>query len=138
MNNAVRLASQTSSQRSERRGLSERWRETRLRRVMARVRIGSTAWVYIGIVVAFGGLGLIGYAWGRVAGLAHVALQIPYLISAGMVGLGLTAVGIGVAHFAAQHRDQAERAVELKRLGDVLESVAHELKAALEEKEGGS
>lgn len=102
---------------------------TRKRRRLARIRFDASTWVYIGIALAVGGLGLIGLAWGRVAGLLHVGLQIPYLISAGVTGLALVAVGIGLAHFGAQHRDATERVRELNRIAGLLEQVADELRA---------
>lgn len=100
-----------------------------------RIRITAAAWVYIGVVVAMGGIGLIAYAWARVAGLINVALQIPYLISGALIGLAVTAIGIAIAHFSSQHRDATERMRELQRLGDVLESIATELRESLDETE---
>lgn len=109
----------------------------RKRRRLPRIRIHASAWVYIGITIAVGGVGLIGYAWGKVAGVLNVALQIPYLISAGLIGLALTAVGVAIAHFASQHIDAMQRARELQRQADLLQAIANELRAALGDNEEG-
>lgn len=104
----------------------------RKRRRLPRIRIDASAWVYIGVVIAVGGLGLIAYAWGKVAGLLNVALQMPYLISAGLIGLGVTAAGLAIAHFASQHIDAKERERELQRIAGLLESIAKELRASVD------
>lgn len=99
------------------------------------IRVGASAWVYIGITVAAGGLGAIAFAWVRVAALADVALQIPYLISAGLIGVAVTAIGVAIAHFASSHIDARQRIRDLERQADVMESIANELRAFIDEQE---
>ena len=102
----------------------------RKRRRLPRVRIEASAWIYIGIAIAAAGLGSIAFSWAKVAGLLNVALQLPYLVSAGILGLCLVTIGVGIAHFAAQHKDAGRRWRELDRLAGLLGSIADELGAS--------
>lgn len=83
---------------------------------------------YIGIAVAAVGFVLVLFAWGRSAGETDVALQIPYLISGGMVGLGLVMVGVTVVNVAAKRRDALLR----EQQNELLASALRELSAALD------
>ena len=83
---------------------------------------------YLGIAVAAIGFVLILFAWGRSAGETNVALQIPYLISGGMVGLGLILVGVTVVNVAAKRRDALLR----EQQTGLLASALHELSTALD------
>lgn len=98
-----------------------------------RIRFGPSVWVYIGVTIAAGGLGAIAYAWAEIAGLANVALQIPYLISAGLIGVTITAIGVAIAHFASTHIDATQRRRDLERQADILEAIATELRTFIEE-----
>ena len=100
-----------------------------------RIRLGPSGWVYIGVTIAAGGLGAIGYAWVRVAGLGNVALQVPYLISAGLIGVAVTAIGVAIAHFASTHIDATQRRRDLERQADILEAIAIELRAFIDDQE---
>jgi hypothetical protein len=83
---------------------------------------------YLGIAVAAIGFVLILFAWGQSAGETNVALQIPYLISGGMVGLGLIMVGVTVVNVAAKRRDALLR----EQQTELLASALRELSAALD------
>src|SRR5689334_22617656 len=74
------------------------------------LRAESPAVTWIGLVVAAVGFVLIGIAWSQVAGETQVYLQLPYLVSAGLTGLGLIMVGLTVVNVSAKRRDAAERA----------------------------
>ncbi len=97
------------------------------------VRVARPAWanpehpafVWIGVVVAGIGFGLIGLAWGQVAGETQVYLQLPYVVSAGLTGLGLIMVGVTVVNVAAKRRDAVERDRQIDRLVSILEEVEH-------------
>jgi hypothetical protein len=83
---------------------------------------------YLGIAVAALGFVLILFAWGQVAGEVNVALQMPYLISGGLTGLGLVMVGVTVVSVAARRRDAVLREQQTALLADAL----RELSAALD------
>src|SRR3954451_8641010 len=59
----------------------------------------------LGLVV-LGGVVLL-VAWGRTAGEHNVALQLPYVVSGGFIGLALVAVGLIVVSVAAKAADAA-------------------------------
>lgn len=82
---------------------------------------------YIGIALTVLGFVLVMIAWGQTAGQTNVALQVPYLISAGLSGLGLVLVGLTVVNIAAKRRDALLREQQMQLLSDAL----RELSAAL-------
>jgi hypothetical protein len=94
------------------------------------LRGGSPALTFIGMGVAVVGFVLILVAWGQVAGETQVYLQLPYLVSAGITGLGLVMVGLTVVNVAAKRRDAADRDRQMDQLVSILE----ELKATLAER----
>lgn len=79
---------------------------------------------YIGIAVAALGFVLLAVAWGGVAGKNNVALQVPYLVSGGLAGLGLIMVGLTIVNVAAKRRDAALREQQIQLLAAAL----HELR----------
>jgi hypothetical protein len=90
----------------------------------------SPAPTYIGVAVAAAGFALIFYAWSKVAGIAdNVALQMPYLVSGGLTGLGLVMVGVTIINVAAKRRDARLRQQQTELLADAL----HELRSALDD-----
>lgn len=95
-----------------------------------RFRLGPSLWVYVGVVAAAAGFGLIAFSWSKVAGILNVGLQLPYLISAGLVGLGIVIVGVAIAHFAALHRDSVDRTRQMEQVTGLLRSIVDELKDA--------
>jgi hypothetical protein len=85
---------------------------------------------YAGIAITVLGFAVIAYAWGKVAGIAdNVALQMPYLVSGGLAGLGLVMVGVTIINVAAKRRDTQLRQQQTELLGDAL----RELRNALEQ-----
>ena len=85
---------------------------------------------YVGIAITAIGFAVIAYAWGKVAGIAdNVALQMPYLVSGGLAGLGLVMVGVTVINVAAKRRDTQLRQQQTELLADAL----RELRNALEQ-----
>ena len=83
---------------------------------------------YLGIAVAAVGFVLVLFAWAQAAGETNVALQIPYLISGGMAGLGLIMVGVTVVNVAAKRREALLREQQTALLASAL----RELSAALD------
>ena len=83
---------------------------------------------YLGIAVAAIGFVAVLFAWGQSAGETNVALQIPYLISGGMVGLGLIMVGVTIVNVAAKRRDALLR----EQQTELLASALRELSTALD------
>ena len=84
---------------------------------------GNLAWlrqagigVWVGLFLALVGFGLIVFAWGKTAGLLDVALQVPYLVSAGLSGLGLIMVGLLVVGLSVRQREAADRERQLEEL----------------------
>ena len=72
--------------------------------------------VYAGVVMIAIGGALVGYTWVRVADLTAVALQLPYLASSGLTGLGLIIVGALAISLAVKRRDATERARQVEEL----------------------
>lgn len=101
----------------------------RLARPVAALRAVPNLGTWAGVVLATAGLGLLLVAWGRTAALTNVALQVPYVISAGFTGLGLVVVGLTVVNIVAKRADAQARRAQLAELRTVLA----ELRAAVEE-----
>ena len=101
------------------------------RRLPTWLRGSSPALTFIGIGVAIAGFVLILVAWGQVAGETLVYLQLPYLVSAGLTGLGLVMVGLTVVNVAAKRHDAADRDRQMDQLVSILE----ELKATFADPE---
>lgn len=102
----------------------------RVARPFAVLRAVPALGTWAGVVVGVVGLGLIAVAWGRTAGLTEVALQVPYVISAGATGLGLVVVGASLVSISAKRADARARS---QQLGE-LRALVVELRTALEEK----
>ena len=100
---------------------------TRLSRPFAALRGVPNLMTWLGVIVCAAGLVLIAIAWGRTAGLTNVALQTPYVISAGFTGLGLVVVGLTLVSIAAKRADAAERTRQLRELRDVLADLRQQI-----------
>ena len=85
--------------------------------------------MFAGVGVSIAGLVLLVIAWGRVAGLTNVALQIPYVISAGFTGLALVCIGLTVVNVSVKRTDSLERTRQLSELRSLLS----ELRTTIEE-----
>jgi hypothetical protein len=79
--------------------------------------------IWLGLVVVGLGFVLVGVAWAQVAGETQVYLQLPYLVSAGLSGLGLIMVGLTVINVATKRRDALERERQIDQLVNILEEV---------------
>ena len=82
---------------------------------------------YVGVAVAVLGFVLILIAWQQTAAETNVALQVPYLVSAGLTGLATVMVGVTIVNVAAKRRDALLREQQTQLLADALQ----ELSAAL-------
>ena len=87
----------------------------------------SPALTWIGLGLAAIGFLVIVYAWGKVAALLDVSLQMPYVVSGGLTGLGLVMVGMTVVNVAARGRDAAERERQVEELLAVLRELRETL-----------
>ena len=86
--------------------------------------------VLAGLLFVLGGLGLIGYTWGRVAGLLDVPLQLPYVLSGGLIGLGLVLVGITIVNITVRRQDGIRRDECVEQLSAILAALARSLDQA--------
>jgi len=98
----------------------------------SRIRVlldpASTIPTYVGVLVAVVGFVLIGIGWARVAGLVDVWRQMPYLLSAGLPGLGLVMTGLVIINVSARRQDGAARARQMALLTEAL----HDLQRSLD------
>lgn len=81
-------------------------------------RTGTGVWV--GLVLAAAGFGLIAWTWGKVASLVDVHLQIPYVVSGGLVGLGLILVGLLAINLSVKGREALERQRQLEEIREAI------------------
>ena len=75
---------------------------------------------YVGVLLTLIGFGLIAIAWAKVAGLVDVWKQMPYLLSAGLPGLGLVMTGLVTINISARRQDSAQRARQMATLTEAL------------------
>ena len=75
---------------------------------------------YLGILVTAAGFVVILLAWGRVAGQTAVPLQMPYLLSGGLTGLGLILIGVTLINVNVKRQDAAARERQMGQLREVL------------------
>ena len=78
---------------------------------------------YIGVAVTAAGFAMIMYTWGEVAALTVVPLQMPYLVSGGLVGVGLILVGLTLVNINAKRQDAAARERQLGQVREVLSEI---------------
>jgi len=78
---------------------------------------------YVGIAVVAAGFGVIMFTWGEVAALTVVPLQMPYLVSGGLVGLGLILCGLTLVNINAKRQDAFARERQLGQVREVLTQV---------------
>lgn len=94
------------------------------RALLGRLDAGSRLPTYAGVAVTAVGFALIALAWAKIAALTNVALQLPYLVSAGLSGLALVMAGLIVINIAAKRQDGAERARQMQALNETLAELA--------------
>lgn len=75
--------------------------------------------VMAGVVLVVAGFVVMFLGWNNSANRDFVQGQVPYLISGGMIGLGLVGAGLTVVNVQARRADQAEL---LHRLEALLEA----------------
>ena len=92
-------------------------------------QLGAATWTWLGVGVAAAGFILIVVGWGQVAAETRVALQLPYVVSAGFVGLSLVMLGLMLLNINSRHRD----AIDRDRQTDHLVAIIEELKDVLRE-----
>lgn len=74
----------------------------------------------VGVLTAAAGFVMIGIAWSEIAALTNVALQMPYLVSAGITGLALVMVGLLLINLAAKRQDGVARRRQTEALTDAV------------------
>ena len=94
------------------------------------LRAGSSAWIWIGVVVAAVGFVMLAYAWGRVAGETEVYLQMPYVVSAALAGLGVIMVGLTVVNIASRQQDAAARDRQVEEMLAAIDELREALAAS--------
>jgi hypothetical protein len=102
-------------------------------RAPAWLRGVTPAWIWIGLAVAAIGFVLLAIAWGQVAGETEVYLQIPYLVSAAFVGVGVILVGLTALVIATKEQE----AIAHRREVDELLAAIDELRQSLVLTRGG-
>jgi hypothetical protein len=80
-----------------------------------------------GVAVGLIGFALIGYGWAKIAGLVDVWKQMPYLVSAGLPGLGLVMTGLVIINVSARRQDGAERARQMATLTEAMRDLQRSL-----------
>lgn len=80
--------------------------------------------IYAGVTLIALGFGIAAYTWGKVAGLLHVPLQLPYIASGAAIALSLVVMGALLIWLAGARRDAALREERLDEIVDVLRSIA--------------
>jgi hypothetical protein len=100
---------------------------TRRSRFRALLDPASLIPTYVGVVVALVGFALIAIGWAKVAGLVDVWRQMPYLLSAGLPGLGLVMSGLVIINVSARRQDAAARARQTAMLAEALRDLQRAL-----------
>jgi hypothetical protein len=72
--------------------------------------------VTAGVALVVAGFVALFLAWNGAAGKDYVEGQLPYLISGGLVGIGLIGAGLTVVNVQARRADQAELLAKLETL----------------------
>jgi hypothetical protein len=112
-------------------------RRQRFAKLWQVLRAGVGVWV--GLFIAAAGFGLIAYTWSEVAALVNVALQVPYLLSGGFVGLGLVMLGLLVVNLAVKRKEAFDRHRQLEEVREALVRLREAIEgpAEDEDEEGG-
>lgn len=79
--------------------------------------------VWAGLVVAVLGFVVILLTWIKVARTVDVGLQMPYVVSGGMSGLGLIIVGVAIVDMAVRRQDRIERGHQMALMRNLLEEL---------------
>lgn len=95
------------------------WLRNRLRDPVAVIMIAGVALVYVGFMA-------FAIGWHGAAATLDIPLQMPYLVSAGLGGAALIALGLGLCNLYGSRRETAR---EMVRLQDLLDEAAGLLEA---------
>jgi hypothetical protein len=106
-------------------------RTSRFSKLWQVLRAGVGVW--IGLFVAAAGFGLIAFTWSKVAALVNVALQVPYLLSGGFVGLGLVMLGLLVVNLAVKRKEAFDRHRQLEEVREALVRLREAIEEPAEE-----
>jgi hypothetical protein len=106
---------------------------SRARRALQSLGGASPALTWIGVAVAAGGFVLLAIAWGQVAGETEVYLQIPYVVSAAFVGVGVIVVGMTALVVASKQQDAAAHRREVDELLAAIDELRRSFAAHREE-----
>lgn len=87
------------------------------------LRADSSVFVWVGVALSAVGFVAIAIAWSQVAGETQVYRQLPYLVSAGLTGLGLIMVGVTLINVSVKRRDAVERERQMDQLVRVLDEI---------------
>lgn len=79
--------------------------------------------VWAGLLVAVLGFVVILLTWIKVARTVDVGLQMPYVVSGGMSGLGLIIVGVAIVDMAVRRQDRIERGHQMALMRNLLEEL---------------
>jgi hypothetical protein len=85
-------------------------------RLPSSLRAGTPAWTWLGVALAGLGFVLLAVGWGQVAGETQLYLQMPYVVSAAMAGLGVIMVGLTMLNIAARQQDAHARDRQMEQL----------------------
>lgn len=78
---------------------------------------------WTGLALTAAGFIMITVAWGKTAGEIDVPLQLPYVMSAGFIGLALVCVGVTLVAIDVRLRDSAARQAQSRRVVDALDEL---------------
>lgn len=80
------------------------------------MRFDSKTTIYVAVGIVAVGFVVIFLGWNGAAERDFVEGQLPYVISGGLTGLGIVAIGVAVAVVEARRRDTAELVAKIDRL----------------------
>ena len=92
--------------------------------------------VWVGLLITAAGFGLIAFTWSKVAALVNVALQLPYMLSGGFVGLGLVMLGLLVVNLAIKRKEAFDRHRQLEEVREALVRLREAIEVPTEEEDG--
>lgn len=98
--------------------------------------LGSSTVIWLGLAITAAGFIAIFITWVKTAALIDVALQLPYVVSGGLTGLGLVIVGMAVADIAVRRQDSHLRRQQLAQISEMLAELRDDLQTEDREPQG--